>query len=141
MRILALLLLVCMGVAHAGQPISRVEVFTYYQSMPSDLKVMSGKYAVDVYTLDAVKKIEAFLADGMPSTEAEATAFMKDKIKANEKNFEQAMMNMHHGFKLAKEYGLERTPATVINKCFATYSNKNIAEAINQWRAQGQCLK
>jgi integrating conjugative element protein (TIGR03757 family) len=87
-----------------------------------------------VYQLDALQRLEAELSQGLPADEAQAQRIAQQRMQRMGAVLQQRVANASQGLMLAREYGIERVPAVVIDGKAIVYGVADVAAAVAAYR-------
>ncbi|HET9644730.1 MAG TPA: TIGR03757 family integrating conjugative element protein [Burkholderiaceae bacterium] len=87
-----------------------------------------------VYQLDALQRLEAELSQGLPADEAQAQRIAQQRMQRMGAALQQRVANASQGLMLAREYGIERVPAVVIDGKAIVYGVADVAAAVAAYR-------
>lgn len=119
------------GRAAASAP-ARVEVFT------NGAILLTQVGGATVYQLDGLQQLEAELSQGLPGDEASAQRIALERMKRLGPALQLRVANAGRGLMLAREYGVERVPAVVIDGKAVVYGMTDVAEAVAAYRAKSK---
>jgi integrating conjugative element protein (TIGR03757 family) len=89
-----------------------------------------------VYQLDGLQLIEAELSQGLPGDEVQAQRIAQERMQRMGTALQKRVANAGRGLMLAREYGIERVPAVVIDGKAVVYGMPDVAAAVAAYRSK-----
>jgi integrating conjugative element protein (TIGR03757 family) len=116
--------------AAGSAPDLTVEVFSN-SAIP-----LTGASGATVYLLDGLQLLEAELSAGLPADETRAQKIAAERMRRLGPHLQQRVANAARGLTLARQYGIERVPAVVINGGAIVYGVTDVERAVTLYRQQ-----
>jgi integrating conjugative element protein (TIGR03757 family) len=116
----------------------RLQVFTSAAHPPVGLEAIADSATVELYPVDAVARLEETLSAGLPDDPEQAEALALERLQAlDEARIEQLNAGAS-GLALARQHGLDRFPAVVINDDAIVYGVMDLRQVIALYRQRGR---
>tara|TARA_A100000171_G_scaffold48717_1_gene56565 strand:- start:564 stop:1028 length:465 start_codon:yes stop_codon:yes gene_type:complete len=120
----------------AAEPQYQVELFTT-SAHQSQLRheAVGQEFKLTVYTLDGLAQLNATLSHQLPPQPAKAKAMAATRLGALSSDQQAQLQTTAMGLLAARQYGLERYPAIVINGKAVIYGLTDPVKAIDRYKA------
>lgn len=118
------------SVGHGPAEPLKVEVFT------NAAIALANIGEATVYQLDGLQLLETELSQGLPADEGQAQRIAQERMQRMGPVLQQRVANAGRGLMLAREYGIERVPAVVINGKAVVYGMPDVAAAVAAYRSK-----
>jgi integrating conjugative element protein (TIGR03757 family) len=140
-RLLGLLLLFStVAAAEADTAASerlRLQVFTSAAHPPVGLEALADVATVELYPVDAVARLEESLSAGLPDDPEQAKALALERLQALDEPTLERLNAGAAGLALARQHGLDRFPAVVIDERAIVYGLMDLAQVVALYRRRG----
>ena len=117
------------------QPITTVTVITTDQ-FPVDINPLSDGVVVDIFNVDATRKSEKALSEGLPTNEAGARQAIEVILQGEGRDrFQQRLLTAYEPLFQAMKWSIDRMPAMIFDGRAVVYGVTDIAEAQSYYHA------
>ena len=123
--------------ADAGERLM-MQVFTSASDPPSGLSAVRGEAQVQVYEVDAVARIESALSAGLPTDPEHAKISALERLQALDESTLERLKHGAFALALARQHGIDRYPAVVINGETILYGITDLRQALAFYREQAE---
>jgi integrating conjugative element protein (TIGR03757 family) len=123
--------------AEAGERLV-IQVFTSASVPPSGLSAVRAEAEVQVYEVDAVAQIEHVLSAGLAKDPQKAKTTALERLQALDESTLERLEHGAFGLALARQHGLDRYPAVVINGETILYGITDLVQALAFYREHGE---
>jgi integrating conjugative element protein (TIGR03757 family) len=115
----------------------RLQVFTSAAHPPVGLEALAGVATVELYPVDAVARLEETLSAGLPNDPEQAEALALERLQALEQATLKRLNAGASGLALARQHGLDRFPAVVIDGHAIVYGLMDLRQVVALYRRRG----
>jgi integrating conjugative element protein (TIGR03757 family) len=115
----------------------RLQVFTSAAHPPVGLEELAGVATVELYPVDAVARLEATLSAGLPDDPEAAKALALERLQALDEATIERLNAGASGLALARQHGLDRFPAVVIDGHAIVYGVMDLRQVVALYRRRG----
>jgi integrating conjugative element protein (TIGR03757 family) len=112
----------------------RLQVFTSAAHPPVGLEALAGVATVELYAVDAVARLEEALSAGLPKDPEQAKALALERLQALEEATIERLNAGASGLALARQHGLDRFPAVVIDGHAIVYGLMDLRQVVALYR-------
>jgi integrating conjugative element protein (TIGR03757 family) len=116
----------------------RLQVFTSAAHPPVGLEALADVATVELYPVDAVARLEESLSAGLPTDPAQAERVALERLQALDEARIEQLKAVASGLALARQHGLDRFPAVVINDDAIVYGVMDLRQVIALYRQRGR---
>ena len=135
-EVAGLLAILASNTLSAAEPQYKVELFTTSAHQAQIRHEAVGQeFKLTVYYLGGLAQLNATLSHQLPPNPAKAKAMAATRIGALSSEQQAQLQTTATGLLAARQYGLERYPAIVINGEAVTYGLTDPAEAVGLYKA------
>jgi integrating conjugative element protein (TIGR03757 family) len=140
-RLLGLLLSFLVVTAAAadteGSERLRLQVFTSAAHPPVGLEALADSATVELYPVDAVARLEESLSAGLPKDPEQAAALALERLQSLDEATVLRLNAGASGLALARQHGLDRFPAVVIDGHAIVYGLMDLRQVVAHYRRRG----
>lgn len=115
----------------------RLQVFTSSAHPPVGVEALADRATIALYPVDAVARLEAELSAGLPNDPTEARALALERLQALDETTLERLQAGAAGLALARQLGLDRFPAVVINERAIVYGLMDLEQVVALYRRRG----
>jgi integrating conjugative element protein (TIGR03757 family) len=114
-----------------------LQVFTSAAHPPVGLEALAGVASVELYPVDTVARLEATLSAGLPNDPEAAKALALERLQALDEASVERLNAGASGLALARQHGLDRFPAVVIDGHAIVYGLMDLRQVVALYRRRG----
>jgi integrating conjugative element protein (TIGR03757 family) len=112
----------------------RLQVFTSAAHPPVGLEALANVATVELYPVDAVARLEETLSAGLPNDPEQAEALALERLQALDEATIERLNAGASGLALARQHGLDRFPAVVIDERAIVYGVMDLRQVVALYR-------
>jgi integrating conjugative element protein (TIGR03757 family) len=112
----------------------RLQVFTSAAHPPVGLEALADVATVELYAVDAVARLEESLSAGLPNDPEQAATLALERLQALDEATVLRLNAGASGLALARQHGLDRFPAVVIDERAIVYGVMDLRQVVALYR-------
>jgi integrating conjugative element protein (TIGR03757 family) len=115
----------------------RLQDYTSAAHPPIGLEAIADSATVELYPVDAVARLEVTLSAGLPTDPEQAEARALERLQALDEATLERLNAGASGLALARQHGLDRFPAVVIDDHASVYGLMDLRQVVALYRRRG----
>jgi integrating conjugative element protein (TIGR03757 family) len=112
----------------------QLQVFTSAAHPPVGLEALADVATIELYPVDAVARLEETLSAGLPNDPEAAKALALERLQALDEATIERLNAGASGLALARQHGLDRFPAVVIDGRAIVYGLMDLRQVVALYR-------